>query len=897
MTRLRRLGRLAGHLLFWGWNLWLLALVWFGVGPLVAWQLLGGVVKGLIPWSFAAVVAALLSLPPAALALGLWRLRADPGRLLSLLYGVQGPLMVACLARLFAFGPLTAPTALALGVTFAGAAALLRTLLAGPAEASAPAQVVRLAAHAAWMVALLWVAVVLALIAAPLVSEAPWLAFELLGDVARSPFDLLGPTLLSVGFLLGTVAMLALWPVAAVGVGIRGFEVVHRATAQRIGAPAAGAVSAAVVVGVLGAFAAASRQPQGAAFATLAAATDDAGRRAALDRAEAVRDGLLAARLGPDRLLEVDVDDLGAWTARRFGLGGSAAAAVWTAALAPFRYRPVHAGSGWTPRGAEPIDVARATEAYAAFFDLPIEVGERAALLAAARQTWAPDQAQAGLLDVGGQKVRLAGQDWAIERHGDVARVTLHDEYRNLTFDPQEVLVAFSLPESAAITGLWLGSEPRREAAFPFVVAPRGAAQEVYEGEVRVRRDPALLEQVGPRQYRLRAFPVPARSGGARDLWTAPDEGEALHLWLELVVPVVDGPDGAPVVPLPDVAEVRNLTLEGAGPRTLDGAPLRAAGWAPEPVAAVGGALRAHRVRLGAWDVVAAPAGPAPVGRLGSVVVFVDGTRSMAAHAAEVDAALARLRAVADRVEPWCVVEDQPRPCPDFAAVDALFYGATPLAARLAALAPQLPADAALVVLTDRRGDPPAAAAPLPDVGLPETWLVHLDGLPAAHPDWILDRLIRSGGGAVASVDEMLARRSRPDVVDGWRFALLPAELTAPADTGPFSAVAARRAVALLASSSPDHRPEDLDRLHAIAVEHHVVTAWSSLLVLVDDAQRRALAAAEGRADRFDREAIDGPPEVVAVPEPSTWLLLALGGLVAGGARRRRRDPGATAVP
>lgn len=60
----------------------------------------------------------------------------------------------------------------------------------------------------------------------------------------------------------------------------------------------------------------------------------------------------------------------------------------------------------------------------------------------------------------------------------------------------------------AVLTGVWLGNSPDPNARFPFQVAPRGAAQAVYRNETRVIRDPALLEQIGPRQYRLRIFPI-----------------------------------------------------------------------------------------------------------------------------------------------------------------------------------------------------------------------------------------------------------------------------------------------------------------------------------------------------------------------------------------------------
>jgi len=87
--------------------------------------------------------------------------------------------------------------------------------------------------------------------------------------------------------------------------------------------------------------------------------------------------------------------------------------------------------------------------------------------------------------------------------------VEIEEVYENLTFENQEIFYYFSLPEDAAITGIWIGRTDKREEMDAFIVAPRGAAQLVYEQQVRRNIDPALLEQVGPAQYRLRVFPIP----------------------------------------------------------------------------------------------------------------------------------------------------------------------------------------------------------------------------------------------------------------------------------------------------------------------------------------------------------------------------------------------------
>lgn len=902
----RILGLAFGHLLFWGWNLLFVLVVGLGLGPTVLLSLGVAVATGMVPWPFAAFGAALLALPVLGMALGAWKLRTDPGRLLSLFYGVQAPLMVLCAVRLFAISALTPASALFLAVVALGCLGLLRTLLHGFAEPTALGQAGRQVAQTAYLAFGAWAVLWVGLYALPiaLIVVEGLVRLPLRADwsfVLRDPGQLLILPTLAVWtlFFAFTAGMLLVWPFAAFGISARAFQVVSRATLSRLGA----GVTAGLTLGTLAAlglaFGVATRQPQAEAFALLEAATSDAARREALTRSDRIRAGLLEARLSAVRYLDGDpegahVDDL--WEE---GLGTSlwgAPSFVWRLAARPFLYRPVHEGRVGGRFSSEPADRAEAEQAYAAFFDAPMARAEREVLVAASRNTWSVEEAQATLLEIGERRVHLDRQEVVVEPHGDVARVLVHDVYRNRSWERQEVSLSFSLPEGAAATGLWLGHADDRDQAFAFVVATRGAAQEVYESEVRRRVDPALLEQVGPRQYRLRAFPIEPREGRPDDPFSIRAEGPELHLWLELAVPVVDDADGTPVFPLPVTSEVRNLFWDADTVRTLDGAEVRADDWLPAPVRAEGAMPRAHVVTLGDHEVRAEPAGAVTPVTAGRIAVWIDETRSMEARRDEVAHALRRLRGAAREVEVWCAREQRPVRCDDFDPSTALFWGAVALETRLAALAPSVAGAEALVVLTDGGSYELAAAAEaagLPDVTLPPLWLVHLGGFPSAYPDWTADRLQRSGGGVVGSVEALQVAWADPAVVDGWRWSFGPAT-GAPSEPGPIRAIAARRLVAHLDRQARAHGLDTLDALHAVAKEAAVVTPYSSMIVLVEDRQRGLLAEAEARADRFDREVTGdpAPAEVSAVPEPGTWLLLGLGGAALLGARRRRAPLG-----
>lgn len=89
-----------------------------------------------------------------------------------------------------------------------------------------------------------------------------------------------------------------------------------------------------------------------------------------------------------------------------------------------------------------------------------------------------------------------------------LATVTVDETYSNSTMREQEVVYEFFVEGTAVMHDLKLG--PNLE--FEGIVAPSGAARKLYNQEVSRTRDPALLEQVGPKQYRLSVFPVPGKN-------------------------------------------------------------------------------------------------------------------------------------------------------------------------------------------------------------------------------------------------------------------------------------------------------------------------------------------------------------------------------------------------
>ena len=78
-------------------------------------------------------------------------------------------------------------------------------------------------------------------------------------------------------------------------------------------------------------------------------------------------------------------------------------------------------------------------------------------------------------------------------------------EFQNTKNFDQEVIFNIRLPKSeSVVTDLKLGLGLENQG----IVAPRGAAEKVYEESMRRKIDPALISQVGPSTYRLRVYPV-----------------------------------------------------------------------------------------------------------------------------------------------------------------------------------------------------------------------------------------------------------------------------------------------------------------------------------------------------------------------------------------------------
>lgn len=848
---------------------------------------------GDVPFDYVFFLLSWMVVPWACVVLARIRFRGKPEALRFLLFAVEGPLFSLCLYRLILMRELTPAVSqwlvlAAIGLCVHGYDAVIRPLPTKPAW-----QALRLATATGLVMVGLYVGMLVLITWTPAVLRGGWEMMQpanwlsVLDALARNPgFALAVPILGAIALFVGSslVAMPLCLMVLCLRTFIRSWREWRPAPTLR------GAVVVAMVALQAAIFAGLNHQPQQRAFELLSSPTltPDELRKNEDD----VRAGLLNAYLAAYRYASSagESNVVASMYKDLLGLPRDVARipqAAFNALAVPLLY------DGQNMQA----DARRAAELYERFFDTPIQRGERAAIANALSATYNQDERESGLINIDQRKVRVAEQRVRVEPKGDLARVTLDETYVNLTRDAQEIFYLFSLPESAAITGLWLGTSPN--AMQPHTIATRGAAQKVYRAEVKRRIDPALLEQVGPRQYRLRAFPVPpkpALRAGERQ-----DSGGRLYLRLQYTTLAIDN-----AWPLPILAEKRNVAWDRDTRRLCDGAacPGTLDTWWPKELPAsqpVPRKRHAFTVDDSGHAVVAQPGiRPVPTMTGRRVTLVVDQSWSMASRREELLATLhsARQYMAGNTVNVLLATTEVMRSAPRIVPLAALsddmlngFMGGGSVD-RLLKQAAELvdePQDLT-VVITDNGAfdlDAKTAGARIKRGMLS---MVHLGGaLAPVYDDLTLETIQTSGGSSFVSLRNAwehfaLKQAAEPGFLmqqDGYVFSVENNPETA--HDAAFAPIAAHLHIANAQRQGRPLKVEQMDTLHALAAKHDVVTPYSSMLVLVNVEQHEALARAEADDDRFEREQESGtevlqkpgnPLSASMTPEPEEWLLL-----------------------
>lgn len=562
------------HGIFWWWNLTFLGIVYAGLMPHVLVDILLEILDGTVPLNLAFSAFLLITIPLLCTVIGAIYFRREPVKLMRLFYGIEAPLVFAALVRLFLFRELPLAMAILVVVFALCIIAYGYELRLGEAPRG---RLATWALHIGASLALLgclYAAAVLVFYAPPTVYAVvrEFLRFEWLYEMGRAFKREPGTGMVMVPMailLFGLSASLfAALPIVLAVLYSRMYLRSTRALAAQVGRVWPLLATVAVIAGFGAVFVRANRQPQRAILWQLdQAPKTDAERLALKQHTEEIRTGLLAAYLAPYRYLSATGSNDHIERIYRLALHTSEPRAKRLQAAHSFLTAPIlYDGASIS------ADREAAEKHYEAFFDTPIQKGERETILRATQATFNRDQREAGLLNVGERKVLLLKQELKLrELDAGLAELDLHEVYQNQTVEQQEIFYYFTLPESAVVTGLWLGDSDDRDKGFRFTISPRGAAQKVYRAEVRRSQDPALLEQLGPRQYRLRAFPIPPRATlrsqvRRREYKPAP----LFHLFLTCKVlrAPAQAQDGWP---LPALVERRNVYATSDTERIING--------------------------------------------------------------------------------------------------------------------------------------------------------------------------------------------------------------------------------------------------------------------------------------------------------------------------------------
>jgi putative PEP-CTERM system integral membrane protein len=628
----------------------------------------------------------------------------------------------------------------------------------------------------------------------------------------------------------------------------------------------------------LGIFINLSSQPQLEAFKLLK--QQPVNLAANLQKSEQIRQGLLNAYLADYRYLRTYEDQpiLSAYGWLKFpqhlaqGLQD-----VYDLVTEPFVYQ----GSRNDREAAETL--------YAEFFDIPILRGEKDTIRHAIESNFNRAEVNAGLLSIDAKRVLLTNQQVKVTPHGDWAEVELHEIYRNQTTELQEIFYYFSLPESATLTGIWLGEAENKALSYPFQVSTRGAAQKVYKEQLRQRVDPALLEQVGPQNYRLRVYPVLG-------------QGQPMNMWMTYKVM-----KQANSWPLPQLNERRNVYWNRNTNRTIDGKSIALNDkWLPDSIAANKSAPAVHQMTLpNGSNIIAKPfdVNGYSLPQNKRLAIVLDGSYSMNAHRPELAKTIEWLRSnilPRNQMDLYLTAsasaQPQSVPFASFKPDQAVFYGSIEQRQMLEqyeslSKTAANPKYDAVVAITDRgsyelstdKDKPKSMSAPL--------WMVHLGGLPFAYDDATLSMIQHSGGSVSTEIKTVMQRiatlpslgkdTSLLSVVDNYAWYLSQAvdQTAKPKDDG-FDAIAARQWITQVSQSLKPDQLKELDAVHALAKRYNLVTPYSSMIVLANDQQKQALKNAEQDKDRFKRDVEDKQQlpaaNVSATPEPAEWLLMAI---------------------
>jgi putative PEP-CTERM system integral membrane protein len=898
------------HAIFWSWNFIFVSIILFLEFNS---QFLFGIIKnsvvGYTPLGYLFYALSIYIVPIGCILFASKKLLKQPEKIMRLFYGVEIPLFILFISRIGLFREMIPATSHIYILLFIGIVSFLSELIIDSNKTPKWLQTFQKVGHTILLLIGLYVSVILLFFFIPFigyffqgVASISWADIQSINlkDILNSFLMSIGWGLLFIIFFGYTITLFGFLPIALMKLYFGAFK---RMFAVKIPYGNAIIIST-IVINLLLFWGLNTKQTQVDAFELLEKDFSLAENRAIFhENEDEIKEGLLNAYLNKYRYIgsverSNSIQELyhGGFDMERENAKGIQTA--FNFLMKPFLYQ-----------GSSYRDANTADELYAQFFDGNIQKQETEPIKKALKANYDSDGIEAGLLNINEEKVLITHQNIEITQNDDIATVEIHEVYQNQTFSQQEIFYYFSLPENAVFTGMWLSDNDSIPKKYEYKVSPRGAAQKVYKEEVRRRVDPSLLEQVGPNQYRLRAFPIDPKQkqwnddGYVRTNWNdyTIEYGDNFHLWIAYQTIINNQSEWE----LPTLLERRNVYWDVSTSLTINGKTAnRNENWLPKLIASENKVNRkSHTAQLS--DSLRITLAPKNIElttsfKNQSIAIVIDASYSMQKYQDELKVLLTEFKNKDLNQEKTSVylinnevqqfkfnqfeqfIGDEAQP----------FFGTTTnieMIEQYSTIAKNESIDA-IVLITDK-GNYEASSDSIKSILLEAPLFIkHLSNeITPIYNDHFWETIQNSKGNIISDLDDLLMKLQIKNDSTIWAYKSgIRYQIEKDSAKHTFaegSHLAAKVVIENWMIPTDSNRNNVLDKIHQIALQQGIVTPFSSMIVLVNDRQKKALEEAEAAEDRFDREVESGnesltnPPDLMNVngtPEPHEWVLIIL---------------------
>ncbi len=878
--------------IFWTWNfIFLLLLVSLEANTFFLFGIIKNAFIGYTPLDFSLYSLALFMIPIGSIILGFTVFRKKPEQLLRLFYGVEIPLFLLFILRISVFRELTGSTTHLLVLLTLGMISYFSELITNEETRPQWLRIAQKIGHALLLIIGLYIGAILIFYAVP----SLWGMLSNISEIEARDFIKIGFWIfISLFFFFFSATLFIFLPIALVSLYIHAFI-----RNFRVEIPFGKVITFSTIgINLFLLFSLNYTQPQTYAFETLELDFSDKENRITfIENQDEIKKGLLNAYLSSYRYISSveDNNHIKKMYKQSFNLERETAKgfqSVYNFFINPFLYH-----------GDMRYDRKKSKELYETFFDTSIQKGEAETILKALKTTWDSDGIEAGLLNINQEKVHINLQEINMTEEGNVAEIEIHEVYENRTFSQQEIFYYFSLPSNSTITGLWL-SDDEEAKKYGFTVSPRGAAQQVYKNEVRRRVDPSLLEQVGPNQYRLRAFPIEQKSKNFENRGSNFNDyevkkGPNFHLWLSYkTIKTEKG------WKLPMLLEKRNVYWSENTSLSINGETQdKSEYWLPSYIKSEDETLTPIDYTTSISESVSIQVQSKQVKNnldlsKQRIALLLDGSYSMHAQKENLIRFLTEVEAKGFNPKniPIQVISNAITPLP-FDQVkskikedQSLFFGSSNNMSIVDQFLKSKPYNFDLLMVLTDKGNYESSSDSIEAKNLNTPLFIHHLGNEQTpiYNDAFLETMQNSKGGIIKNIDDLINQLNLLDNNTILKYDNgIEYSLVAPStqETPEMSAIATNAYIQNYKIATDSNRITDLDFIHSLALKEQIVTPYSSMIVLVNDRQKEALKKAEAEADRFDREVESGdetatspsnPFNVSGTPEPHEWILIGL---------------------